>query len=410
MLYVLSCLESVCLSWTGEMSKCPPVLHCQCHVICSVMSWKCCLSVMNRQNVKMPTSFTLSVSCHMFCHVLKVLFVCREQAKCQNGHQFYTVILCVLPCLDGNIYVCLLRIVEIFWVIFFGSLFLSALSPLFLLLLLSLSLFFFFFFFFSLSLSWHSCLNLYPCVIKFSQSVSLCLCLSLSLSVSLSPFLFQAVFLLGLPWLCRRNVLCDLTPSFSFLCCILISVCRGWGWEGGREEKGYFGCTCDSFGFVFCVSTPTDHIAQSGSTLLVCLAACLKDCGRRKGAQKEGRVDLQGWRRGLRPPLLPPPPPHTPTVNFVRDSHRRHLRRRTRILPTGQKTRGEKWNMIFILDFPVPKPCVHYMQAARGRCLTGQKEAVWDGEGVMGHKKLRAIEGNFVGRKEHSWLLPQWPQ
>ena len=114
-LYVLSVLKSVvCLSWTDKMSKCPPVLHCHCHVICSVMSWKCCLSVMNRQNVKTPTSFTLSLSCYMFCHVLKVLFVCREQVKCQNAHQFYTVILCVLPCLEGNIGVCLLRIVEIF--------------------------------------------------------------------------------------------------------------------------------------------------------------------------------------------------------------------------------------------------------------------------------------------------------
>lgn len=58
--------------------------------------------------------------------------------------------------------------------------------------------------------------------------------------------------------------------------------------------------------------------------------------------------------------------------------------------------------MIFILDFPVPKPCVHCMRAVRGRCLTGQKEAVWDGGVGMGHKKLRAIEGNFTGRKEHS--------
>ena len=117
--------------------KCPPVLHCHfacfvtpccqqvkckmptsftlsvsCYMFCHVLKvlFICCQQV----KCKMPTSFTLSVSCHMFCHVLKVLFVCREQAKCQNAHQFYTVILCVLPCLDGNIYVCLLWIVEIF--------------------------------------------------------------------------------------------------------------------------------------------------------------------------------------------------------------------------------------------------------------------------------------------------------
>ena len=58
--------------------------------------------------------------------------------------------------------------------------------------------------------------------------------------------------------------------------------------------------------------------------------------------------------------------------------------------------------MIFILDFPVPKPCVHCMRAVKGRGLMGQKEVVRDGGGGMGHKKLRAIEGNFMERKEHS--------
>ena len=37
--YALSGLKGVVyLLWRGEMSKWPPVLHCQCHVICSVMS------------------------------------------------------------------------------------------------------------------------------------------------------------------------------------------------------------------------------------------------------------------------------------------------------------------------------------------------------------------------------------
>ena len=60
----------------------------------------------------------------------------------------------------------------------------------------------------------HSCLNLYPCVIKFNQSINqsinLCLCLSLSVSVSLP--------------LCLCLSLC-LCVSASLPLCLCLSVC-----------------------------------------------------------------------------------------------------------------------------------------------------------------------------------------
>ena len=76
-------------------------LSVSCHMFCHVL--KVLFVCREQAKCQMPTSFTLSVSCHMFCHVLKVLFVCREQAKCQNAHQFYTVSVMsyVLSCLES---------------------------------------------------------------------------------------------------------------------------------------------------------------------------------------------------------------------------------------------------------------------------------------------------------------------